>query len=122
MTPHHRSFESTYGSVSALGLRWQSLIVSPEKLQWMNPPAVGDDPKFQWWNAAAASALFLLASSRGESVRFLYYDGPTLAKGLIAATLDGNILHLKPQRLPSDDDESFHGQNPPSSLNVPLAH
>jgi hypothetical protein len=63
--------------ITSLGLRWQSLIVSPEKLPWMQPPPVPSDPKYQWWSRLREVPCSWVAS-RGEAERFVYYDGPTL--------------------------------------------
>ena len=56
LAPHHRRHGARSGvmgsglnQITALGVRWQSLIVSPHRLDWMRPPVVGTDPRFQWW-------------------------------------------------------------------------
>jgi hypothetical protein len=64
--------------LAGLGLRWQSVIVSPAKLTWMAPPAVGAEGKFAWWSRLREVECSWV-SSRGEGERFLYYDGPTMA-------------------------------------------
>jgi hypothetical protein len=82
-----------HADVTAVGLRWQSLILSPERAAWMQLPAVPDDPKFRWWDdlREVPSAW---VTSRGETERFLYYDGPTMARTPLKATLDGATLRL----------------------------
>ena len=80
--PHHREFGSITGfyqnnKITSLGLRWQSLIVSPEKLSWMQPPQVPGNPNYQWWSRLRDVPCSWV-SSRGEADRFVYYDGPTL--------------------------------------------
>jgi hypothetical protein len=61
--------------LAGIGLRWQSLIVSPTRLSWMTPPPVPPDPKFAWWQRLRQVDCAYV-SSRGESDRFVYYDGP----------------------------------------------
>jgi hypothetical protein len=103
--PRHRQFGSMYGTgtpfndIDSVGLRWQSLVVSPERLAWMTPPAIPSDPKYAWWDRLRQVPTSWV-SSRGESERFLYYDGPTLAKSPLDVTLAGNALHLDPRLLP----------------------
>jgi len=77
---------SHHSQVTSLGLRWQSLIVSPQQLPWMHPPVVGSDPRYQWWGRLRQVPCSWV-SSRGEAERFLYYDGPTLARTPVIATL-----------------------------------
>ncbi len=80
--------------IESLGLRWQSVIVSPEKLSWMSPPTVPRDSKFDWWNRLREVPCSWV-SNRGESERFLYYDGPANALPSMLATLDGKTLTIK---------------------------
>lgn len=79
---------------SSLGLLWQSLIVLPSPANWMQPPSVSNDPKFKWWSDLR-NVPSSFTSSRGESERFIYYDGPTHAKPPLAATLKDNGLHFQ---------------------------
>ncbi len=102
LSPHHHyvfndpRFGSYPGTLAtSLGLRWQSLIVLPKETAWMHPPAVPADPKFKWWSDLRNVPSSYI-SSRDESDRFLYYDGPTYAKPPLLATLKENILTLKP--------------------------
>jgi hypothetical protein len=102
LPPHrlHYSFSGGLGGsfiprATQLGLRWQSLIVLPNKAPWMTSPTVPPDPKFKWWSDLRAVPSSYL-TSRGETERFLYYDGPTLAKPPFIATLSGKSLALKP--------------------------
>ncbi|MFI5382066.1 MAG: HEAT repeat domain-containing protein, partial [Tepidisphaerales bacterium] len=75
-----RSFTDTgRNDFIAVGLRWQSLIVSPAQLPWMWPPVVADYAKYAWWSRLRQVPCSYV-SSRGESERFLYYDGPTYMK------------------------------------------
>ncbi len=92
--PAHRqrdaAGENTYNKtnvISALGVRWQSLIVTPQKLSWMQPPTVPADPKYAWWSRLRDVDCSWV-SSRGESERFLYYDGPTIAPVISEVYID----------------------------------
>jgi hypothetical protein len=67
------------------------LIVSPTKLPWMKDAAVPADPKFAWWNRLREVNCSYV-SSRGESERFLYYDGPSAAMSPVRAWLGGETL------------------------------
>jgi len=78
---------STMLEINALGCRWQSLIVTPQKLPWMQPPAVPADPKYAWWNRLRDVDCSWV-SNRGESERFLYYDGPTVAPTISEVYID----------------------------------
>jgi len=80
ITPAHR--QHYHGFISGLGLRWQSVIVSPTKLPWMKLPKVDPDPKYAWWSDLRDVPCSWV-SNLNESERFLYYDGPTLAKSPI---------------------------------------
>jgi hypothetical protein len=83
-----------YNEIIAIGVRWRSLIVSPRRQGWMSPRRVGDEPRFAWWSRLREVPSSWVAS-RGESERFLYYDGPTLAKSPITATWSEPILALE---------------------------
>lgn len=93
LIPHHRVRQSqgtTFGGpalIASLGLRWQSAIVSPKRLNWMTVPVVPSDPKFDWWGRLRKVPSSWIAS-RGETERFLYYDGPTQATVPLAARLN----------------------------------
>jgi len=99
LEPHHvavGSISSLPGgdnALTGLGLRWQSLIVSPTRLPWMTLPVVGGDPRYAWWTRLRGAPSGWI-SSRGESERFLYYDGPTLEPSPVAAKLTNNRLQL----------------------------
>ncbi len=101
--PNHRAVGSLSGGMGALGnvasglgLRWQSLIVSPQRLDWMQPPAVGTNSRYQWWQQLRSVPSSWVAS-QGETERFLYYDGPSYARSPIAICLSGNQLYLAGQ-------------------------
>jgi hypothetical protein len=98
LTPEHRSYGAVGGGTVAisnavldLGLHWQSLIVTPQKQPWMNEPTAPADPKFAWWQKLRAVPSSWIAS-RGEAERFLYYDGPSRTKALVAVTREGDKL------------------------------
>jgi hypothetical protein len=92
--PAHRQRDTPGGNaynminvINALGVRWQSVIVSPQKLSWMQPAIVPSDPKFKWWTRLRDVDCSWV-SSRGESERFLYYDGPTAAQTICEVYID----------------------------------
>jgi len=98
--PRHRSVGSHSGSMGAMGnemasmgLRWQSLIVTPDRETWMVPPEVGEDPKFSWWTALRKVPSSWI-SSHGETERFLYYDGPSFAHSPLSVCSDGKQLTI----------------------------
>jgi hypothetical protein len=91
LLPHHHVVDGP--PLSGLGVRWQSLIVSPEHLGWMKEAPVPADPKYQWWNQLRKVNSSWI-SSRGESERFLYYDGPTMTDVPFKATLENNVLMM----------------------------
>jgi hypothetical protein len=82
-------------TVHSVGLRWQSLILSPQRQAWMSPPEVPDDPRFRWWLKLREVPSAWIARE-GETERFLYYDGPTTARSPLVATLEGDNLALSP--------------------------
>lgn len=86
-------FKSGYANFISMGVRWQSLIVLPTQASWMKPPAVPNDAKFKWWTDLRSVPSSYLAN-RGESERFLYYDGPTQSKPPVVVSLKDSRLHL----------------------------
>jgi hypothetical protein len=89
---------NTVPQIVGLGLRWQSLIVSPKQLPWMNMPAIPADPKYAWWDTVRSVHSSYL-SNRDEAERFLFYDGPTLAKFPIDFLDRGDHLEVGPNLL-----------------------
>jgi hypothetical protein len=87
--------------VSAIGLRWQSLIVSPGREPWMALPDVSAKPGYSWWTSLRDVPSSWI-TSQGETERFFYYDGPTLAKSPVSARLEKSALHLKSRDIFSD--------------------
>jgi hypothetical protein len=57
----------------------------------MRPAAVPADPKFAWWTRLR-DVESSWVSSRGESDRFLYYDGPTVRPAPLHVKLEGRRL------------------------------
>ena len=101
--PTHRTRHAmSVTNIFGLGLRWQSVIASPERLPWMAPPAVPADPMFAWWERLRHVDGCAWVGSRGEAERFLYYDGPTAAVAPIGVTLKGDRLRF--QRQPGTAD------------------
>ena len=71
----------TANHIQSIGLNWQSLIVSPDKPDWMQLPDVTEE--FAWWEKLRQvnSAWIGSGDTAGnEAERFLYYDGPTIVR------------------------------------------
>lgn len=78
-----------------VGLRWQTLFVSPERLDWMELKPVTDET-YRWWERLRAVDCSWV-SNRGESERFVYYDGPTrLASPVVVSHESGEIEVVSP--------------------------
>ena len=122
ISPAHRQHYN--GSISGLGIHWQSVIVSPTKLSWMKLPEVDADPKYAWWSELRDVPCSWV-SNLNESERFLYYDGPTLAKSPIDIHYESNRLKIteqfifddlpprhrlktKPQAIPAEQRACFY--------------
>ena len=103
-------------AIGSIGLRWQSLIISPQRQSWMAPPPVAKGDRYGWWQRLREVPCAWL-SSQGESERFLYYDGQTLLASPIRATVSGNTLNVTilpfQTAEPNDSDPSaVAGQEP----------
>jgi hypothetical protein len=103
-----------HDEVTSIGLRWQGLIVSPQRLDWMEPAAVPVGGQFDWWRRLR-DAPCAWVSSRGESERFLYYDGPSLAPTPVAVRRVSSgggggeeVLHFRIRAVPT-----LWGDQPP---------
>jgi hypothetical protein len=84
LIPHHTApGRAGYG----IGCRWQSLVVSPQQLPWMTLPGVSNNPRFQWWKQLRNVPSDWVCN-RGETERFLYYDGPTRSRAPMGVKLD----------------------------------
>ena len=99
LSPHHRMNGPTSSvlglttpAITSVGLRWQSLIVSPQRQAWMALPEV-TEPNHAWWKRLR-DVPSSWVSSQGETERFLYYDGPTLLDSPLDALLSGDELTL----------------------------
>lgn len=90
LSPSHTKQHTS--AISGVGFRWQSLIVMPEKAKWMKLEPV-TEKKYQWWNRLREVPSSWV-HSRGESERFLYYDGPTEYPSPIAASLNANGVEV----------------------------
>jgi hypothetical protein len=90
LVPHHRLYplHSQYVPIIwGLGLRWQSLIVTADLPSWASPPKVPNDPRFAWWQRLR-QVPSTWVTNRGETERFLYYDGPTKSAAPVSVELD----------------------------------
>jgi hypothetical protein len=85
-------------SMGGIGVRWQNLIISPERASWMRLPTPPTEQRYQWWNALR-NVPSCWITSEGETERFLYYDGPTMAQSPLTAEVQDNKLILLPQNL-----------------------
>jgi hypothetical protein len=81
-------------------LRWQSIIVTPQKAGWMPIQKIADEESHGWWKRCRDVPCSWI-SSRGEAERFLFYDGPTRFPPVVNATLSGNELNIIPRDSPS---------------------
>src|SRR6185295_4055252 len=99
--PSHR--QHVQGQIRAVGLRWQSLLVMPERQAWMHEPPVPDDAKYRWWKR-----LRQVPSSwvwnQGEADRFVFYDGPTNAPTPVTVTRRDQTLVFTKGYPPTDSD------------------
>jgi len=77
-------------TVTDVGFCWQSLMVFPQQLDWMDLEPI-TDKKFAWWSRLRKVDSSWV-SNRGESERFLYYDGPTEYPSPVKASIDAEQL------------------------------
>jgi hypothetical protein len=109
LTPHHRPYGmASVAPLEEVGFIWQSLTVSPQKLEWMHEPKVGDDPAHAWWKRLREVECSWV-SNRGESERFLYYDGPTNLKPPIRVTWNERGLLASAVPPPAGASHLFSG-------------
>jgi hypothetical protein len=127
LLPHHRIYSSdatSFGGPAAiydLGVRWQSLIVCPQRPPWMKPPLVPDDPKFHWWRRLRDVPSSWVCN-RGEAERFVYYDGPTRAQLPVIATLGQSGRLLNFVSAPAETPEyNYRGEHYPTHRFQPMA-
>ena len=94
--------------ISAMGLSWQSLIVNPVRESWGALAEVPDSYGYRWWTSLR-EVPSCWVTSQGESERFLYYDGPTLAKPPVTAKLEAGKLLLNTwAMLPTRFKSTYH--------------
>jgi hypothetical protein len=96
------------------GVRWESLLVTPEKPGAAKLADVPADRRFAWWEHLRRVPSSYV-TNRGETERFLYYDGPTLARVPVRVKLkDGTLVttHPVPAEWPmaTEDDRLTIGQ------------
>jgi len=124
LLPHHRLYERGFYNeiwpISSLGLCWQSLIVSPQRLSWMSPPVVPPDPLFKWWEPLR-SVPSDWVSNRGETERFLYYDGPTSSALPVVVSLADPERRLVFREIPPPKEIEGQAQRVPPPEFVPVA-
>jgi hypothetical protein len=86
------------GVIEDVGFRWQSLIVSPKKLPWMQATEVGNDARYAWWKGLREVNCSWVCN-RGESERFLFYDGPTMLRSPVVFDLKKGELVVHKTKL-----------------------
>jgi len=104
--PWIESKERRYGGMSSgmgagdnriigIGLQWEHLIVSPEQQDWMELPVVLK--KHQWWqDLRKVKSNWISDGTQAE--RFLYYDGPSIAKSPVTVSRSGQEMKVAYQR------------------------
>jgi hypothetical protein len=88
-----RQATRTPTTVSEIGFRWNSLMLFPQQQPWMQLPSVPADGKYAWWSRLQ-QVPSAWVHNRGESERFLYYDGSSLAPPVVRVRLR-DPLHLR---------------------------
>jgi len=121
LLPKHR--QKSYGTalfspnaeaINSVGLRWQSLIVTPEKLDGLELPKVSENPKHDWWKRLREVNSSYVAN-KYETEKFVYYDGPTTAESPFKIDNSLPQLTFTPQPL-FQKTPSFSYQPPDASL------
>lgn len=79
--------------LASVGVRWQSMIVSPDLPAWAQLSPLPADKRFAWWSRLRQVPSSYVVS-QGEAERFVYYDGPTELASPADATLTGNTLRI----------------------------
>ncbi|MCL2649034.1 MAG: hypothetical protein FWD61_18880 [Phycisphaerales bacterium] len=80
--------------IESWGVRWESLLVTPSLDPAMILPEVPPDLKHDWWKKLRNVPSDYL-TNRGETERFLYYDGPTHSTLPLRVELRGNLLSVR---------------------------
>jgi hypothetical protein len=76
----------------------------------MKTAEVGDDPHFAWWKRLREVDCSWV-SNRGESERFLYYDGPTALRSPIRFVIEAGRLVVSPMPFRVGDATFGQGEN-----------
>jgi hypothetical protein len=111
LLPNHRTVGSMSGGmgsgrniITSMGLRWQSIIVSPEQQPWMQLPDVGIGARYAWWKSLR-DVPSSWVTSNGETERFLYYDGPTRLHAPTTTRFDGQQLTIVAKSFRDSDSD-----------------
>ena len=78
-------------AIAGMGMRWQSLIVTPTPVAFTHLADVPAEARYDWWKRLRETPCSWI-SSRGESERFLYYDGPTIMPSPVIMKLENGEL------------------------------
>lgn len=93
--------------IMEVGFRWQTLIALPQKADWMQLEPI-TEKKFAWWDRLRRVPTAWI-SNRGDSDRFLYYDGPTACPSPIHAQLAKSDVEVSvPTDFPLKSPSSRH--------------
>ena len=99
MSPAVPTFGSTGGrldsanSVRGVGLTWENLILSPTmQKSWMKLPVV--PAKQRWWSNLRKVKSDWVSVAGGKTEKFLYYDGPTVARSPFKVETDDQRLGI----------------------------
>lgn len=105
LTPNHQTKD--INDITEIGFRWQSLIALPEKADWMQLEPITEE-KYSWWGRLRDVPAAWI-SNRGESDRFVYYDGPTECASPVHAQLKkAKVQVTVPLGYPLDGARSRH--------------
>ena len=107
----HAGWGNPGNGILELGLHWQSLIVTPELPPQSTLPELAKDKKYAWWPRLRQVGSNYL-TSRGETERFLYYDGPTLAKVPLQVTLNAERLNFSTPPEPLASSVGYQDPDP----------
>lgn len=88
-----------------IGLIWQNVIALPKKPSWMKLEEIAET-KFEWWQRLREVESSWV-SSRGDSERYLYYDGPTNYPCKYSAKIEREYVSVAVEK----DFQNFEMQN-----------
>ncbi len=123
LDPPHMRVGSTGGfahfnnNIQSIGLNWQSLIVSPNKLEWMESPQV--EPRYEWWEKLRLVKSAWIGTC-DEAERFLYYDGPTILPSPLRISEHPESFTIDYRD--DSDDQRFHNQRDLTHPTAMLIH